>query len=608
MIYLSNCSLRCLLSGITALPFLVGAFALSSGVRPAAGADDVTVRAADMIGRRIADFVLQDTTGKEVAFSDFRDTRVRVVVFMGTECPVGNAYVPDIVEFQKQYRDQSVQVIGVNAMLSDTAESIQKHMTEYKIDFPVLIDNRQTVADLFSVVRIPTTFVLDRRGRIRYVGRFDDRVGIGFQRDAARRSDLEEAVKELLAGKEVSVAQTKVDGCKITRQSRLPKDHSVTYAKEAAEILHKRCAGCHHADTAAPFSLLTYNDSKERAEMIREVVADRRMPPWDADARHGKFENDLRMKQHEIDTLLAWIDQGTPLGDEKDLPESPKFASGWIIGQPDMVFKMQEEFTVPAKGTVQYQYFVVPTNVDHDLWVQAVEPRPGSRGVVHHIIVYMRKIGSKQQKGLPSIGGMAVGEEPVIMPEGTGMKIPKGYELILQVHYTPNGKEAIDRSEVGVILCKQPPQREVHLGMAINPLFFIPPGDPRCEVLSTTTIPTDIELLSLMPHMHVRGRDFKFTAVYPNGQSEVLLNVPNYDFQWQHRYRLSTPKKIPAGTRIDCVAHFDNSSENPGNPDPTKLVTWGEQTWEEMMIGFYTYVDPLPSPSQGTNGVSETLK
>ncbi len=588
MTRLSNTSLPRLLYGVTVFSFFVGAVVLSSGFRPAGAAYDV-------IGRRIVDFVLPDTSGTEVAFSDFRDARVRVVIFTGTECPVGNAYVPDLVEFQKRYRDQSVQVIGVNAMLSDTAESIQKHVAEYKIDFPVLVDKQQTVADLFGVVRIPTAFVLDRRGRIRYVGRFDDRIGIGFQRETANRSDLEEAVKEVLGGKEVSVTQTKVEGCKITRQSRLPKDHSVTYAKDAAEILHKRCAGCHHEDTAAPFALLTYKDSKERAEMIREVVADRRMPPWDADARFGKFKNDLRMPQHEIDTLLAWIDEGTHLGDEKEVPEPPKFASGWNIGQPDMVFQMQEEFTVPATGTVQYKYFVVPTNVDHDLWVQAVEPRPGNRAVVHHIIVYMRKIGSKQEKGLPAIGGMAVGEEPVIMPEGTGIRIPKGYELIFQMHYTPTGKETTDRSEAGVILCKQPPEREVHGGMAINPLFAIAPGDPRCEVLSTTTIQKDVELLSLMPHMHVRGRDFKFTAVYPDGQSEVLLNVPNYDFQWQHRYRLASPKMIPAGTRIDCVAHFDNSSENPGNPDPTKVVTWGDQTWEEMMIGFFTYVDPLPT-------------
>ncbi|MEI8017919.1 MAG: redoxin domain-containing protein, partial [Schlesneria sp.] len=366
MIGLSNYSLMRLVSAMTTLSFFVGAMACWSGPRAVVAADD-------MIGRRIMDFVLPDTSRNQVAFADFRDARVRVIVFMGTECPVGNAYVPDLVEFQKRFRDQSVQVLGINAMLSDTTESIQKHVAEYKIDFPVLIDHQQTVADLFGVVRIPTAYVLDRRGRIRYVGRFDDRVGIGFQRDTAIRSDVEEAVKEVLAGKDVSVTQTKVEGCKITRESRLPNNHSVTFAKDAAEILHKRCAGCHHADTAAPFSLLTFKDAKERADMIREVVADRRMPPWDADSRHGKFQNDLRLSQNEIDLLLAWIDAGTPLGDEKDVPEPPQFAAGWQIGQPDLVFQMQEEFTVPATGSVNYQYFVVPTNVDHDLWVQAAE-------------------------------------------------------------------------------------------------------------------------------------------------------------------------------------------------------------------------------------------
>ncbi len=588
-------------NGIMILFLVVGSMTCSSGSRNAFGVEDV-------IGRRIVDFVLPDTAGKEVAFSDFRETRVRVVVFIGTECPVGNAYVPDIIEFQKRYRDQSVQVIGINSMLSDTSESILRHVKEYKIDFPVLIDNQQAVADLFGVIRIPTAFVFDRRGRILYVGRFDDRVGIGFQRDTATRSDLENAVKEILAGKEVSVTQTKVEGCKITRQSRLKKDRPTTYSKDVAEILHKRCAGCHHPDTAAPFSLLTFKDATERAAMIRDVVANRRMPPWDADARFGKFDNDLRLSQHEIDTLLAWVDEGLSLGDEKEIPEPPKFAAGWQIGQPDLVFQMQEEFTIPATGTVQYQYFVVPTNLDQDVWVQAAEPRPGNRQVVHHIIVYMRKVGSQQKKGLPAIGGFAVGEEPVVMPVGTGIKIPKGFELIFEVHYTPNGKETTDRSEMGIILCKEPPERAVQMGLAANFIFRIPPGDPGYEVLSSTIIPKDVEFLSLMPHMHVRGRDFKFTARYPDGQSEVLLNVPNYDFQWQHRYRFAQPKRIPAGTWIDCVAHFDNSSDNPGNPDPTKTVTWGDQTWEEMMIGFFTYIDARPSSSQETAGTSNAPK
>ena len=584
MLYWPESSRRSFWCGLLTLLSFVGA--CCCGSPPAVAADHV-------IGRKIADFFLPDaTTGNVVALSDFRGAKLRVVVFLGTQCPIGNAYLPDLMDFQKRYRDQSVQVIGINAMLSDTEKSIAKHCAEYHIDFPVLVDQTQAVADQFGVVRIPTVFVVDVRNRIQYIGRIDDRIGIGFHRDTARRSDLEQAVQEILAGKAVSIPQTQVEGCKITRQSRRERTRPTTYAQDAAAILHQRCAGCHHPDTAAPFSLLTYQDAKQRAEMIREVVADRSMPPWDADARFGNFQNDLRLPQHEIDTLLAWIDEGEPLGEESDLADPPKFVAGWQIGQPDLVFQMQEEFVVPASGTVQYQYFVVPTNLDHDIWVQAVEPRPGHRGVVHHIIVYMRPAGSQEQKGLPSVGGFAVGEEPIVMPEGTGIRIPKGYELLFQLHYTPNGKEAIDRSEVGVVLCKQRPEREVRGGAAMNTTFHIPPGDPRYEVLSSTTIAKEIELLSLMPHMHVRGRDFKFTAHYPDGQSEVLLNVPNYDFQWQHRYRLAEPKRIPAGTKIDCIAHFDNSTENPGNPDPTKTVAWGDQTWEEMMIGFFTYVDP----------------
>ena len=552
--------------------------------------------ATGLIGRRVPNFVLPDSNGQQLALADFSDAKLIVAVFLGTECPIGNAYVPDLVDLQNRYRDQGVQVIGVNANLSDSAASIAEHVKEFKIDFPILVDADQLAADLFNAQRTPEAFVLDGRRQIRYRGRIDDRLGYDFKRDKSRRADLEEAVQELLAGDDVSVAETELEGCLITRRSSLRKKGEITYAKHVAKILHERCGNCHHPGTAAPFSLLTYQDARNWSEMMQEVVVQRRMPPWNADPRFGKFSNDLRMTKEEIDTVVAWLDDGAPLGDEKDLPKLPEYAEGWTIGKPDVVFKMPQEYTIPASGTVEYQYFVTPTNFEEDVWVQAAEARPGNRPAVHHIIVFVRPKGSKSFRRLPAVAGFAPGEEPHLWPDGLGFRVPAGAELVWQVHYTPTGKVEKDRCEVGLVFCKEPPRRPVKGGGIFNFAFGIPPGASNHRVVSSKKFSNDVELLALMPHMHVRGKDFRYTAHYPDGTSEILLNVPDYDFNWQHRYRFAKPFRIPKGTTIECVAHFDNSADNPANPDPAETVRWGDQTWQEMMIGWYSHVD-APTPA-----------
>ncbi len=554
-----------------------------------------------VIGRHVPNFILPDSTGNKVGLSDFNEARFLIVVFMGTECPIGNAYVPSLIEFQKRYQDKRVEVIGVNSNLSDSAETVAKHVKEFKIQFPVLVDKDQIVADLFGARRTPEVFVLDTKRKIRYRGRIDDRFGYIYKRAESRRQELEAAVEELLAGKEVSVAETEPVGCLITRRERLRDRGEITFAKHVAHIIQERCAECHHAGTAAPFSLLNYSDARNWSEMIKETVVQRRMPPWNADPRYGKFSNDLRMTDDEIDTLVAWIDNGAPLGEMSDLPEPREFEEGWTIGKPDVILKMPREYTVKAKGTVSYQYFVTPTNFKEDVWIQAAEARPGNRAVVHHIIAFYRDPTTKRKRGLPAIVGTAPGEEPMIWPQGIGLKVPAGSEIVWQMHYTPTGKVEKDRSEVGLIFCKEPPKRVAKSKAAINFLFKIKPGESNKRVVSSTRFSKDVELLSLMPHMHLRGKDFQYRAHYPDGKTEILLNVPTYDFNWQHRYRFAKPFLIPGGTKIECIAHFDNSAENPANPDSTKSVRWGDQTWEEMMIGFMNYVEAEKPAEDGSS-------
>jgi hypothetical protein len=375
----------------------------------------------------------------------------------------------------------------------------------------------------------------------------------------------------------------------------------VTFAHDVARILQERCQICHHPGTSAPFSLLTYEDAAHWSETIREVITEGRMPPWHADPRYGHFSNDRRLPAEERETLLRWLDTDLAKGDTKDLPPARQYADGWVIGKPDVVFELPAEQTVPAKGVVPYQYFITPTNFKEDVWVQAAEARPGNRGVVHHIIVSFREPKVKERPGGRGVGdgfivGTAPGDMPLILPPGVARKIPAGSELVWQMHYTPNGKEAKDRSQVGLIFYrgKQTPERGALTRGLTNATFTIPAGAPAHPVESDWVVPRDMLVLSFMPHMHLRGKDFEYRAEYPDGHTEVLLSVPHYDFNWQTMYRLAQPSRLPKGTRIHCFAHFDNSANNPANPDPKKEVVWGDQTWEEMMIGWVDFVWAQP--------------
>lgn len=344
-------------------------------------------------------------------------------------------------------------------------------------------------------------------------------------------------------------------------------------------------------------SLLTYKEARPWAASIREKVLDRSMPPWLADPHYGKFANARELSSVEIQTIAGWASNGAPEGDPRDLPPAPTFPVGWHIGKPDAIISMNEDYSVPAAGVVAYQNFRVETKLDEDKWVSAAEIRPGNPSVVHHVIVYMREPGQPVQAGKPVVSdgkdpllvGFAPGEQPAIYPPGEAKLLKKGTTLIFQMHYTPNGKAGTDRTSIGLVFSKEPPAHKVVTWRALNAQFVLPPGDANHEVTSSWTAPEDIHINLFMPHMHLRGKDFKYTVVYPDGRSEVILNVPRFDFNWQLVYKLSEPLALPKGSKLECVAHFDNSANNKYNPDPAKEVKWGPQTWEEMMIGWFDY-------------------
>ena len=386
----------------------------------------------------------------------------------------------------------------------------------------------------------------------------------------------------------------------------------VTFNKEVAPILQKNCVTCHRPGQVAPMSLLSYKDARPWAKSIREMVAERRMPPWLADPGYGEFTNDRRLSQREIDTILAWVDGGLREGDPKDLFPNPKFPEGWTIGQPDLVLSMNDEYSVPADGVVPYKYFVVPTGFTEDRYVQAAEIKPGNRSVVHHVIVTVREPeegelpsageiratqGGPQEEGEVRRGrnpdgmlvGTAPGMPPLTLQPGRAKLVKKGSVLIFQMHYTTNGEAAKDRTGVGLIFAKGAVEKRVITTGAFARELAIPPGDPSYETKASFTFKEDSHILSFMPHMHVRGKDFEYRLAYPDGTSRIVLSVPRYDFNWQLSYWLKMPLAAPKGSRLECTAHFDNSTGNKYNPDPTKLVRWGPQTWEEMMIGWFDY-------------------
>lgn len=552
----------------------------------------------------VADFTLPDSGGTKRSLSDYKEAPAVVLIFLGVECPRCNRYADRINAIHADYSPKGVTLLAVNSNAHETNGEIDAHAKRCAFTFPVLIDALQTVADRLKVSMIPTTLVLDKERRIRFRGAVDD----NKDAERVRSRHLRDALDAVLAGREPAVASTPTPGCEIQRKApAAPADPAVTYSNRVAAILNENCVSCHRPGQVAPFSLDSHERAARWAANIRRVTQARTMPPWKP-ANHGTFRQERVMKEDDLKALAAWAEAGAPAGDLDKAPPPPKFAEGWMLGEPDLVLETPE-YELDPTGPDEYRCYVLEPNLTEDVWIQAAETRPGNPAVVHHVIAYVDgsrysvKLDERDPKPgyrtsgtgpgfLPSgeMGGWAPGNFPYRTPDGVGRPLKKNARIVLEVHYHRNGRREKDRTRIGLHFSKKPVDQPLRWISLARFDLDLPAGDKEIAVKARQTVTESMHLLAIMPHMHLIGRKIKVTAQFPDASTRTLVDVPDWDFNWQDTYLFREPLPIPKGTRLLLEAVYDNSAGNPDNPNhPPKRVSWGEETTDEMCIVFISY-------------------
>jgi peroxiredoxin len=559
-------------------------------------ASETLTQTGSKLGTKIADFECPDFYGKVHHLSDFKESQAIVMVFVGTECPLVRAYSPRLNQLAADYADQKVTFLGVDSNRQDNLEEIKAFARQFKIAFPILKDNENRVADLVGAIRTPEAVVIDHAGVIRYHGRIDDRMGVGYARGAAQQEDLRQAIDDILANRDIKVTRTEAPGCYIGRTPTVTPTGDITYAKQVSRILQDRCERCHRPGEIGPFAMSSYQDIVDWSQTIVEVVDNGRMPPWFAAPKYdGVFHDQATLTPEEKNIIRQWVANGCPEGNPSDLPPKREYVDGWQIKTDQVWYMSEKPFAVKAEGVMPYEHFVVDLGLNEDRWVKAVECRPGARSVVHHVLVFIQEPGVIYA-GFPGdlIAAYAPGFPPVAVPDRMAVRMKKGSKVLFQLHYTPDGRPHEDRSYFGVQYADpNEVDYRVYVSHAMNFAFTIPPNTDNVPISATRKINKECLLLGMNPHMHTRGKAYTYEAIYPDGRKETLLEVPRFDFNWQVPCMYREPKLLPKGTKIVGTGIFDNSAGNLNNPDPNKAVRFGEQTWEEMQIGWFTVAEKL---------------
>lgn len=544
----------------------------------------------------VDDFALLDQNGTFHHLYYLSDAKAVVIMAHDNECDSTPTAVAGLDQAKANFASRGVEFLMIN--VDDSRESVAAQIKRAGTSIPVLVDEMQLVGESLHLQRAGEVLVIDPKGwKVAYRGPLARKTGNAL---------LTDALDSVLAGKAVKSPKVAARGCALEVSDRrdLP-GKKISYAKQIAPLLADNCVTCHRTGGIGPFPMNSHAVVQGFSPMIREVIRTRRMPPWHADPHVGTFEGARSLSKEQAQTLVRWIEAGSPRGDGPDpLAEMNKQWPEWTFGEPDLVVKLPA-FDVPATGTIDYQRYVIANTTGRDLWVRASDTIPGDRAVVHHVLVgvYDPKLPERERMVRATsgeLGAYVPGNGPSMYPPGTGVLVPKDCSFAFQMHYTSSGKASRDETRVGFYFSKEPPQYEFKTAVLFKPTIKIPANTKAYTDSTTYDFPRQAIVYSFTPHAHYRGSASNFVARYPDGREELLLSVPKYDFNWQTTYSLTTPKLIPAGTRIIHSTTYDNSSQNPANPDPNRVVPWGEQSWDEMLYGVVHYreMTPVGAPTQ----------
>lgn len=641
---------------VLALGTLVAAGYQLTGQAVSAGGEAVISK--EMLGKKVPDLTFKTETGKLVSlYEEFKGKKAVVLVFLSFDCPISNSYSKPLADLYKQYSEH-VGFLGLTVNQDQTRLEVGKLARKYDLPFPVVLDKHLAAVDALKADITPGAFVLDGDFVLRYRGRLDDTYVAKLKKGPNHQpncGDVVQVLAEVLSGRPVTVSATEPIGCNIPRADKVPaKDGPVTYYRDVLPIIQNKCQSCHRPGEVGPFSLLTYKHAYNWAEDIKTFTKNRIMPPWKPSGDLA-FHNERKLTEQEILTLAKWVDTGCAEGDPKQAPPPAEFPAGWQLGEPDLVLEVPAEFQLGPTGKDLFRCFVLPTKLTDDKYVTAVEVRPGSPGVVHHALLFIDSTGTgrklelqgqekeaKPKQGhadtldkgpgysvamgvgfVPTggLGGWAPGSMPRKLPEGHGYFLPKSADVVLQIHYHRNGRLEKDRTKIGLHFAKKkkdemkPFQGATLPGgkAGVGPLglfFAIPPGEERFKLTGQIWAKEDFQLFAITPHMHMLGKEIKATLTPPDGGKPVtLIHIKEWDYNWQESYTFKQPVSVKAGSRFDVEAFYDNSAKNPFNPNsPPKLVTWGEETTNEMCFVFLGGASARPGTRLPTSATEPKIE
>jgi thiol-disulfide isomerase/thioredoxin len=562
-----------------------------------------TLRPAEHgVGRFMADVSFADINGAQHSLKEFKDKSFVVVAMTSTSCPLSRKYLPSLVELVQKYSPKNIQFIAINCVPTDRTEEMKAAAESLGESVCYVHDAEESLSKHFGTLTTTDVLVLDPARTVVYHGAIDDQYGIGYALDAPKNRFLANALDDLLEGKTPQIAATLAPGCTIEHDDESVVESNWTYHNRISRIIEGNCLECHRNGGVGPFPLESYADLVGHAGMIRQVVDGRTMPPWfagNSDDKHTSlWANDRSLTESDRADLLAWLAGDKPEGDPADAPQKRHFVDGWTIGTPDLVVQIPEPIKVKATGTMPYQFVTAQTTLDEDKWVQGYEIVPTDRSVVHHVSVNVHEKGAgrirDREEGIGGYWAAYVpGNAGQLYPDGFARKLPAGATVSFQIHYTPAGTATQDQLKMGLVFAKSEPKYVITTLSLADTDLNIPPHTADHVETITRPVPEDVNVMAYMAHMHVRGKSFTYELIKPDGRTETLLDIPQYDFNWQLRYDYREPKVVPAGSRVKVTAVFDNSENNPANPDPSKTVHWGQQTFDEMMIGYVETFAPV---------------